>query len=193
MISITDALRTFSASEQVSYILDASLNLTCCNKTWDKFARENFAPELADGAAIGTNLLSVTDKSLRSFYREAFRKVARENTVWEWEYECSSPKYFRKFLMRIHPITPAGWFLVTNCLLVEAQHARRKRGCQDYVNAHGKIHLCVHCRCSKRVGPSERWDFVPANLRQENARVTPDLCPICKAYFYPSRLYRTGT
>jgi len=186
LIGITDALRTIRTTEQVSYILDASLNLVCCNRAWDKFARENSAPELADGAAIGMNLLSVTDERLRPFYRDAFRRVVRENRIWEWEHECSSSECFRKFLMRVHPITPAGWFLVTNCVLVEGQHAPGKTGCKDYVDAHGKIHMCVHCRCSKRAAPPERWDFVPANLKLETANVANDLCPICKAYFYPS-------
>lgn len=187
LIGLADALRTLRNSEQVSFVLDSSLNLAYHNKAWDRFARENSAPELAGGAAIGTNLLSVIEKHLRPFYREALHKVTRENTIWEWEYECSSPDLFRKFLMRVHPIKPSGWLLVTNSILVEGEHAPGNTDFKDYVDAHGKIHMCAHCRCSRRTATPERWDFVPANLKLEGANVTQGLCPICKNYFYPSR------
>jgi hypothetical protein len=186
LLGLADALRILRNSEQVSFILDWSLNLVYHNKAWNNFARQNSAPELADGAAIGTNVLSVTDESLRPFYREAFREVTREKPIRGWEYECSSPERFRKFLMRVHPMKPSGYFLVTNSLLVESEHSAAKPNSKEYRGSDGKIHLCVHCRCSKRGAQSERWDFVPANLKPETANVLQDLCPICKGYFYPA-------
>jgi len=186
LIGIADALRLLKTSEQVSYILDSSLKLTYCNKAWDKFARQNSAPHLAGGTAIGQNLLSVTHKSLRPFYSNAFRSVTRENKVWESEYECSSPLLFRKFLMRVHPITPNGWFLVTNSILVELGHAPSENRSVDYADPDGQISLCVHCRCSKRIAPPERWDFVPSNLKPNMTNIKQDLCPLCREYFYPS-------
>jgi len=39
LIGIADALRALKTSEQVSYILDSSLNLAYHNKAWDKFAQ----------------------------------------------------------------------------------------------------------------------------------------------------------
>jgi hypothetical protein len=187
LIGITEALSTLRTSEQVSYILDSSLDLVCHNRAWDKFALQNSAPELANGSAIGKNLMSVIDESLRPFYSDAFHKVTQEKTVWEWEYECSSPELFRKFVMRIHPITPGGWFFVTNSLMVETERAPGEVDYSDYLDANGLIRVCAHCRCSKRVVPPERWDFVPANLNQKLVNVTHGLCPICHNYFYPRR------
>lgn len=185
-IGLADALRTLRNSEQVSFILDSSLNLAYHNKAWNRFARENSAPQLAAGAAIGTNLLSVIDESLQPFYRDAFQKVLRENAIWEWEYNCSSPEVFRKFLMRVHPIRPRGWLLVTNSVLVEVEHSHGTTDTTNYVNPDGLIVMCVHCRCSKRTALPERWDFVPANLKSEVRNITHSLCPICKSYFYPT-------
>lgn len=190
LIGLADALRTLRNSEQVSFVLDSSLNLAYHNKVWNRFARENSAPELADGAAIGMNLLEVIDESLQPFYKEAFQRVIRENRVWEWKYECSSPELFRKFLMRVHPIRPRGWLLVTNSILVESEHVPGKADSKDYVNANGKIQMCVHCRCSKRTATPERWDFVPVNLKPGVANVSHALCPICRDYFYPERRAR---
>src|SRR5512133_468121 len=109
---MSEALRTLKNSEQIDYVLDSSLNLVCHNNAWDKFARQNSAPELAGPAIIGANLLDVIDETLKPFYGDAFKRVAQEKKVWEWVYECSSPELFRKFLMRVHPIEPDGWFLV---------------------------------------------------------------------------------
>jgi len=188
LIGIADALLMLKNSEQVSYVLDSSLNLVLHNKAWDRFAKENSAPELAAAEFKGTNLLEVIDESLRPFYKDAFNRVTREKTVWEWIYECSSPELFRKFLMRVYPIEPEGWFLVTNHILVEVDHPTGKTDSMEYyVNAEGQIRVCVHCRCSKRAAPPERWDFVPALLKPEIAIVTHGLCPICKEYFYPAR------
>ena len=187
LIGIKDALRTLKNSEQVSYIVDSSMALVYHNEAWDRFAQENSAPELAGEPAIGISLLDVTHESLKPFYSAAFKKVTRESVVWEWVYECSSPERFRKFLMRVHPIEPDGWFLVTNNILVEEDHAGGPGGpLMDYVDAAGQIRVCVHCRCSKRTAAPERWDFVPANLKREVENVTHGLCPICKGYFYPS-------
>jgi len=187
MIGVPQALRILGISDRVSYIVDQSLNLTCHNKAWDDFALANLVPELAGPACIGTNLLSITDESLRPFYEDAFRRVLREKTVWEWEYKCSSPSLFRTCLMRVHPITLSGWLLVTNSVVVESEHALGNIEFEGYVHEDGQVHVCVHCRCSKKSALPERWDFVPAHLATRAANVRQDLCPICRSYFYPSR------
>ena len=88
-IRLADALRTLENTEQVSYVLDLSLNLAYHNKAWDKFARENSAPELAGGAAIGMNLLAVTvmqafgwSEAKKRAYLIADNKLA-ENASWD--------------------------------------------------------------------------------------------------------------
>jgi hypothetical protein len=185
LIGVPSALRILGIADRVSYIVDPSLSLTCHNKAWDKFALENAAPKLAGLACIGTNILSITDESLRPFYKDAFQKVQREKKVWEWRYTCSSPQVFRRCLMRVHPISLSGWLLVTNSLIIESEHAAGTSDSALYVDVDKQIQVCVHCRCSKRVAQPERWDFVPANLKPEMA-VRQALCPICKLYFYPS-------
>lgn len=132
------------------------------------------------------NLLAVTDKSLRPFYKDAFRRVVREKTVWDWEYECSSPGLFRKCLMHVRPIVPGGWLLVTNSVLVIGEHAAGETDSSRYRKPQGQIRMCVHCRSSKRTALGERWDFVAENLTQlPNLRF--ELCSASQEYFYPSR------
>ncbi len=187
MIGIQQALETLRSSNQVGYVLDPGLNLVFRNPAWDHFARENGAPELAADSIIGTNLQNVIDDSLWTFYLEAFNKVTKEQRVWELVYECSSPELFRKFLMRVHPIEPDGWLLLTHNILVEREHTPSEHGpIEHYLDDRGQIRMCVHCRCSKRVTLPDSWDFVPGHLDRTLGNVTHGLCPICKSYFYPS-------
>ena len=180
------AIDTVEQSPQVSFILDASLRLAYRNQAWNRFAQDNGAPELAEAGVIGTDLRSVIGNDLRPFYLHAFETVAREKTVWQCFYECSSPDVFRKFQMRVHPLARSGWYLVINNLVNEHPHsAPIVGGLHDYVNSDGMITICMHCRCSRRATPPERWDFVPAYLDRTLTHVTHGLCPLCLEYFYP--------
>jgi len=184
--TLEDVVRALDQSAQVSFVLDTNLRLTYCNQAWNRFALDNGAPELARDGAIGSDLRQVIGKELRPFYLSAFEKVAREKTVWECLYECSSPQLFRKFLMRIHLLSPSGWYLVTNSRVIERPHATAVvTGLEDYLNSDGLINMCMHCRCSRRRSAPEQWDFVPAHLDRGLSNVSHSLCPVCLEYFYP--------
>ena len=121
-----------------------------------------------------------------------FRNVLSTGRAWGHSYECSSPTLFRMFRMRIHLLKPQNWFVVTNALTVERSHARMAAADPNaYVDANGLITICAHCRCSKRVDSPDQCDFVPEYLqpRLESAvKVSHGLCPVCRAYFYPTQL-----
>lgn len=179
-------LQALNQSSVVSYVVDSNLCLAYCNPAWDRFAVENSAPELARATLLGTDLRSVLGKDLRPFYLQAFEQVAHSGTVWDCLYECSSPQLFRKFQMRIHPLRPEGWYLVTNTLVIEKPHtATVTSGLEGYVNCDGQITVCSHCRSSRHADRPEQWDFVPVHLERNLANISHGLCPICLEYFYP--------
>jgi hypothetical protein len=116
----------------------------------------------------------------------AFEKVAHEGAVWECLYECSSAELFRKFQMRIHRLASSAHYLVTNSLVIARPHATTPAaGMEDYLSPDAVITMCMHCRCSRRTAPPERWDFVPAHLDRNLANISHGLCPVCLEYFYP--------
>ena len=173
-------------SPHVSYMLDQDLRFRYCNPAWDWFATENGAPGLTGESTVGTDLLPVLGDALRPFYLRAFEQARLSEKVWECVYECSSPDLFRKFRMRIHPLAPSGWFMVTNPLMVESPHASTiTAGIERYVQVDGSIIMCSHCRCSRRASPPEHWDFVPAYLEPHLTNISHGLCPVCMEYFYP--------
>lgn len=175
-------------SPTVSYILDSQFRIMYCNPAWNNFAQSNDAPQLTRDVVVGLNLFDSIPEVLRSAYADAFQQVLRTGKVWEQAYQCSSPSVFREFRMRIHPLKPQNWFVVTNPLSFERPHTKEARADTDtYVNANGFVTMCAHCRCAKRLDNPEQWDFVPEYLQLgllSARKVSHGLCPICRAYFY---------
>jgi len=170
----------------ISYVLDSELRFIYCNPAWDRFALENGAPELAEGSAIGTELFTVVPEVLTQFYSRIFEEVRRNKLVWSHVYECSSPEQFRSFRMLIH-LLASQCLLVTNTLVVERPHEVIVEGNADVYVARGIVCMCAHCRCSQRRDKPEQWDFVPEHFKIRPPGVSHGLCPVCRAYFYPSK------
>jgi len=179
--------QNLDASTSIIYVVDSALRFVYCNPAWDRFASENGRPELAGDKVIGSELLPVVPSVLRSFYERVYQQVLRTGLIWQHVYECSSPRDFRKFQMRIHALK-ADWLLISNVLLVEKPHVHKVPSRRPpYRNAGGLITMCAHCRCSQRTDESKIWDFVPDHLalRTPPLSVTHGICPLCRAYFYP--------
>ncbi|HZP62345.1 MAG TPA: PAS domain-containing protein [Terriglobales bacterium] len=180
-------MHALQRSRTVSYILDSQLRILYCNPAWDDFAKANGAPQLTSDAAVGFDLFDAIPGDLRSLYSHAFRQVWNSGEVWESWYHCSSPTVFRIFRMRIHLLKPQNWYVVTNPLVVERPHTQTAlANAATYVNVNGFVTVCSHCRCSRRVDDPGQWDFVPEYLTKTSVRLSHGLCPVCKAYFYPT-------
>ena len=181
-------MHALDRSPAISYILDSQFRIMYCNPAWNRFARSNGAPRLAGELVLGSDLFDAIPDALKPAYSDAFRQVLSTGLVWEQSYECSSPTLFRVYRMRIHPLKPRAWFVVTNTLVVERPHARTATAdANTYVDVNGFVTVCAHCRCSKRVDNPDQWDFVPEHLKlrlESTPRVSHGLCPVCRAYFY---------
>ena len=165
------------------------------NPAWITFAWRNHAPaSLFSGQYLGTSVLEVTAKPLRPFYRKLFLLAleSRDDTLHPLEvtYQCSSAERYREALMTLYPIGDAEGVLVVNSFVVEAEHEPGKdvsvRGrASDYMDEHGLIHQCAHCRRVQNLAVGQRWDWVPEWVRTIPPQTTHTICNICMAYFYP--------
>jgi len=186
---ISRMLPAIKRSAATTYILDSRCRFIYCNPAWNRFAISNGAPELTCEAVLGSDLFDVIPEVLSAVYSAAFQKVLREGVCWEKSYQCSSPRAFRMFRMRIHLLKPQSWFLVTNSLIRTRSHAKvAAPDPNTYVDSDGLITMCAHCRCSRRVDKPAQWDFVPKYLRlrgKASLHVSHGFCPLCCAYFYP--------
>ena len=181
-------LQALESSRTVSYVLDSQYRLIHCNPAWDDFAKSNDAPQLSPEAIIGVDVFRFIPNVLHNYYQDAFRR-ARSEDVWEGSYECSNPKFFRKYRMRIHWLRPRDLYVVTNPLIFQRSHRNpTKADATKYLQPNGLVTMCAHCRCSKRIDVPEQWDFVPDYLQLKGGAslmVSHGFCPVCHAYFYP--------
>jgi hypothetical protein len=117
-----NTLRTAQASGDVCYLLDEQRRFIYCNPAWDRFAEANGAPQLTGGSVLGTDVFAVIPGVLSDVYARAFKNVGATGRVWSKLSQCSSSEAFRRFRMRIHPVSRLGWFLVSHALVVERPH-----------------------------------------------------------------------
>jgi hypothetical protein len=188
-IELSEIVSVLDKTAAVSYVLDSDQRFEYCNPAWDRFARDNGAPDLSGKTVLGTALFAAIPDVLRLFYSGLLEQVRRTGLVWQHVYECSSPEKFRKFRMRTH-LLHSNRLLVTNTLVVEKAHLTPAEDNRDaYACADGTILMCAHCRCSRRIDKAGQWDFVPAHLAISAPllRVSHGLCPICRAYFYSAQ------
>ncbi|MGY8826188.1 MAG: hypothetical protein ACKVJG_20015 [Candidatus Latescibacterota bacterium] len=108
-----------------------------------------------------------------------------EGERWDYEYECSSPPLFRRYLQSMYPLKDGTGLVVVNHLLVEDAHSLTAEGPdrERYLNQHGLIVQCSHCRCVKRQGVEHQWDWVPDWVADCPKGTTYFLCSTCFTYY----------
>ncbi len=173
----------------VIYLLGRGLRIVYCNPAWEQFAAENDGKNLSREAVFGRAVLDDVPEPLQKFYSSAFAQVQKTGDIWEHDYECSSAKLYRLFHMRILPLSFA-CLLVENSLRIEEQHEMDGSVIAaqfNYLNEHGIVTICCHCRRALRVGSDKQavWDWIPRFLAGHPGRVSHGLCRACRHYFYP--------
>lgn len=174
----------------VVYILRSDLRIVYCNRAWDTFAAENGGAKLDRSHILGTVFLDAIPEPLYRFYTHSFAELQKsESGVWEHDFECSSPKLYRLFHMRVLRLSNS-YLLIENSLRLEEPHRRstpRNDELLTYVDGYGILTMCCHCRRTRRIGPVENadWDWIPSNLLRPTEKISHGLCKTCMAYFYP--------
>jgi hypothetical protein len=185
MSQLPQILEIIRPSPSISYILDGQRNITYCNPAWDQFAIANEAPELAYESVYGTPISRWIPESMYAFYSRVFDDVENTGKLWQHSYECSSETRFRTFQMHVYPILPMNWLLVMNTKLVE--HEQTVEAPEDlgvFVDQHGIITVCAHCRCVRRTDNPQEWNYVPKFLKKGIPNLSHGLCPACNLYFW---------
>ena len=182
--------------KSVIYIVESELRIVYCNAYWDEFALANDGEKLLRAHIRGECVLDVIPDPLKSYYRDGFRGVQETGNVWEHDFECSSPKQFRQFHMRVTRLA-ANHTLVENSLRVERQHGAERPAMAPsehvYATVDGTVTMCMHCRRTKRATEfPERlneladmvWDWVPSFVEKPPNCVSHGLCRMCYPEFF---------
>ena len=163
--------------------------LAYTNEGWERFARENGAPDLAHQWPIGRNVYEAIPPDLQSYYREGWEWAAVSESPWSHSYECSSPSEYRRFRMTTYPVGNGRGLLVVNSLVAAALwpadeptgHPRI-----EYYDAHDRVTQCSHCRRTLHQ-LTGRWDWVPEWVQRWPDEAVPRLCDLCASYHYYDR------
>lgn len=178
-----------------AYGLWLDWRLAYINPGWIGFAAENGGPPaLQSPDCLHTPVMDVTAEVLRPFYRELFtHAIERRNRTRRplaHRYECSSARAFREYVMHLYPLGQAEGLLVVNSLVVERPHAADAPPAgdaqpSDYLDEHGLMHQCAHCRRMQNLRVPGRWDWVPAWVETIPPEASHTLCYFCLHLFYP--------
>jgi hypothetical protein len=178
----------YSNDPAIVYALDADLRLVRSNPSWDRFARENGAPELTGPSVLGAKIMDVIPAVLGDFYGNAYDQVRRFQRPWCHVFDCSSADLSRSFQMRVLPAA-GNHLIVVNTLIREEPHQERiAYRIEEYTDADGIVTMCANCRRAEHLTHPGRWDWLPLLLASSGTLVRPGLCAFCFAYYYPGKL-----
>jgi hypothetical protein len=184
------SLRNLEKDPAVIYMLDQGLRITYCNEAWDRFAAENGGRALERQFQFGRSVMDAIPVPLQRLFEESYRKVLATRKTWEHCYECSSPTHYRTFRMVVYPAPQGEGLVVVNSLTVERPHdEHERRACPPaeavYVNSHGMIVMCCHCRRTRHAKNTAVWDWVPSNVEKPTMRISHGICAVCFNLVYP--------
>jgi hypothetical protein len=168
----------------ITYRVDAEDRLCAVNEEWDRFARDNGAPGLAGGGALGRPLWDfITDAATAHLYRRLLER-ARQGRESSFGFRCDSPDRKRWLRMTMSPAGDGGVDFAVDAVRVETRPplAALDAGC---ARAGEAVKLCGWC---KRFPVGREWleaeDAVPRlGLMGEGTAppLTHGLCPECEA------------
>ncbi|MFM7281131.1 MAG: hypothetical protein ACKO32_05045 [Planctomycetia bacterium] len=166
------------------------LAIAYVNPAWGRFARDNGASKHFTGRWVeGSAFLDGVGKPLREYYRSHLVGALETAQPWISEYECSSATHFRLYRMEVAPVGGGQGLLVMHTRLRQEPHqpglARETVDAQPWLDPHGHIPQCMHCRRVRRAGPTESWDWVPQWVERVPENATGSLCTNCLATRYP--------
>lgn len=171
--------------EPIELILDANNRILACGEAWDRFARENDAPELATRDLLGRSLEDfVSGKVTRAFLADLLVRVRKRGHTLVIPYRCDSPRVRRFMRMEIQPLAQGRvrwrhWILRTEPLpwAVTLEIAPQRR--RD---------TYIRCSLCGRMRWQDSWIeplslVLAAGLPPARALpVTYGLCPACRRW-----------
>jgi hypothetical protein len=182
------------SSPHPCFALTESLEISYCNKAWDRFALENGGgPDVLALRVLHKPFLQFVPGDLAAHFTDLFRTARTLGRLQSQDYECSSPELFRVYRMQIYPLQSGCGFVVVNSLRVVHPHTRVP--CEPdeakYRDKDGLIHMCANCRRTRRSEEPAAWDWVAAYVRVPRTDVTHGVCPFCREYYYSDYLPRS--
>jgi hypothetical protein len=177
---------SLDAAPDVVFGLGPDLTIGYVNTSWWRFARDNDARWEERAWGLGDHVLEAIPEVLRDYYASAFAGVQRMRQPWEHDYECSSATTFRMFRLRAMPLPRGAGLLVAHAVRVERPHDRVAEGVVGdlYVNEHGLVAQCAHCRRVRRAPRAPPGGGVPDYVAAPVPTISHTICEVCVGYYF---------
>ena len=182
--------QTLEADPSTIFALSKKLELSYLNPAWFSFAKANHGePIMSKRYPLGTNISIAMSEPFKDFYFNIYRDILKTGTVWEHDYECSTPETYRVFHETAYPLHDREGIRVVSSLLLEKEHADTERASmppveQNYRQPNGLITQCSYCRRFQRSVAPVIWDWVPDWIRLPPHKISHSLCRICFDYYF---------
>lgn len=156
-------------------ILNKKNRIVEVGPSWDRFARENGAPDIVFDSIAGSLIWDhIMGDETKEFFSKLFFACREWHQLLAFEYRCDSPRLERLLRQTIKPCSNDG-LLIENQLLSERSIARGPNIIR--FRAKTQSSRCSRC-CSIRAGDS----YVDPFVLEEDILDIGDygICPVCQ-------------
>lgn len=149
---------------------------------WDRFARENDAPELVPGP-VGSSVYDHMDgEEVRDEFRRLLDSVAASGRPVETRFRCDSPGLCRLLQLRVDPEDDGGFRLTSRILSVERRPTVSLLDRWQPRTDAPPLTVCAWCRRGEMDGAWLELDELEARLGLRDDRTSPQVShTICHA------------
>lgn len=168
-----------------------NLILAYLNPGWYRFSQENGGePAISAEWDLGRSILDCMPGEMKLLYKNKLNDCLKFHTVWNYEFECSSDIFYRRYHQLVHPLGNREGLLIINSLVIERYHTLEERPVRAadrslYTDKNGMINQCAYCRRVKNIQEIECWDWVPEWVKQCPKNTTHTFCPACFGFYFP--------
>lgn len=178
-------LRALRDSRDTAYVVDTDLVLRGWNSAYEQFAAANGATALTERFGLGASLLAIVRGSAADFYRQSYLRALQQRARFDHDYECSSPRLFRRFHQTAYPLRSGRGLLVTHHIVHEYPHAGlAARVGPRHFDETGWLTQCACCRKIRDRFDPAHWDWIPRLVESMHPRTTHSFCPHCLSFYY---------
>lgn len=172
-------------TQSARYRIEPDLRIGWTSPNWDRFARENGAPELVGGTVLGHSLLEfVQGEETKALYDSLLKRVQETGGEVDLAFRCDSPD-MRRFMV-LHVRRPEDeQVMLTAELLREEPRARVGLLDSESPRAGDPVEICSFCkRVESRGGAWLEVEQAEIELGIVEGASLPPLrhivCPDCK-------------
>ncbi|MEP7706455.1 hypothetical protein [Paraglaciecola sp. 25GB23A] len=189
-------LESLNGHPSTVYGLDSDLKIVYQNPASIQFSEQNsHNNRISSASSLGKNIFDFIPDLLAPTYKKLFESVTHDKNPSlisrQFEYECSSPEFYRVFSMHLYPLNKGG-ILVIHSLVIEEPYINSQSQElntvveSDYINKHGSVTQCANCRRIKNLAKDGQWDWIPKWVKEPHIPTSHGICRPCKHHYYLS-------